>query len=270
VSFSLSISSMRPLDVATLTSLVSALPRFGKFSYFASVESTNALAAERLHTNDSFGISFVTESQTGGRGRAGRRWESPAGSGIYVSTILPAEIPGRSLPAVGFWASLAVRETCLRESRVALDLKWPNDLLLSGRKCVGILSQGRALARSSRVVVGVGINVQRPNHVPESIGQTASWLSDATGQALDRTRILATLLAIYEREFDRLLNQPQKIIEDWATVSKITGAQVAVKGLDGNLLHRGVVQEVAVDGALVLVTDAGVARVTLGDVDAIA
>ncbi len=258
---------MRPLDLATLTSLVSALPRFGKFSYFASVDSTNALAAERLHTNDNFGISFVTESQTGGRGRAGRRWESPPGSGIYCSTILPADIPNRSLPSVGFWASLAVREACLGESGVALDLKWPNDLLLSGRKCVGILSQGRALAHASRVVVGVGINVKRPELVPGSIAETAGWLSDATSGELDRTKILAALLSIYEREFDRLLNEPQKIIEDWTSVSKITGTRVAVKAIDGSILHEGAVQEIGSDGALVLRTVGGIARVTLGDVD---
>src|SRR5579864_8965965 len=114
---------MRLLDLATLTGLVSALPRFGRVSYFTSVGSTNALAVERLYHNDCLGISFVTESQTEGRGRAGRSWESPVGSGIYLSTILPAELPSRALPGVGFWAALAVREACLQEAGVALNLK---------------------------------------------------------------------------------------------------------------------------------------------------
>ncbi len=234
---------MRLLDLATLTSLVSALPRFGRVSYSASVDSTNAQAVERLYHNDSFGISFVTESQTQGRGRAGRAWESPAGSGLYVSTILPAELPGLALPGVGFWASLAVREACLRETQVALDLKWPNDLLWSGRKCVGILAQGRSLGNAARVVVGVGINVNRPAQVPDSIAGSAAWLSDAGSREFDRTALLAMLLSIYERDFDRLLTEPQGVIADWALVADLAGKEVSVKGVDGSVLHEGTVPE---------------------------
>ncbi len=260
---------MRLLDLATLTSLVSALPRFGKVSYFASVESTNAVAVDRLYTNDGFGISFVTESQTKGRGRVGRTWESPAGSGVYVSTILPAELPPGALPGVGFWASLAVREACLRETGVALDLKWPNDLLWDGRKCVGILSQGRSNGQASRVVVGVGINVNRPEEVAPQLERGAVWLSEAGGREFDRAAILATLLSIYERDFDRLMNEPTKVIADWALVANLAGKHVSVKATDGSQLHAGVVKAIAADGALLLQTDTGLQRITLGDVDAI-
>jgi BirA family transcriptional regulator, biotin operon repressor / biotin---[acetyl-CoA-carboxylase] ligase len=258
---------MRLLDLATLTSLVSALPRFGRFSYFDSVDSTNALAVERLYLDDSLGISFVTESQYKGRGRAGRTWESPAGSGIYLSTILPAELRSPSLPAVGFWASLAVREACLRETGIALDLKWPNDLLYSGRKCVGILAQSRSVAGAARVVLGVGINVNRPEVVPETIAHTATWLSDAGGHEYDRTALLATLLSTYERDFDRLEREPDIVIADWARVANLTGKKVSVKAIDGSVLHEGTVKQLDSDGALVLQAAAGVVRVTLGDVD---
>ena len=258
---------MRLLDLATLTSLVSALPRFGRFSYFASVDSTNALAVERLYLDDSLGISFVTESQDKGRGRAGRVWESPTGSGIYLSTILPAELRNTALPAVGFWASLAVREACLRETGIALDLKWPNDLLYAGRKCVGILAQSRSLAGAARVVLGVGINVNRPERVPETIAHSATWLSDAGGREFDRTTLLAALLSIYERDFDRLLGEPDNVIADWARVASLTGKHVSVKAIDGSLLHEGDVQGIDSDGALVLQTAAGPVRITLGDVD---
>jgi BirA family transcriptional regulator, biotin operon repressor / biotin---[acetyl-CoA-carboxylase] ligase len=259
---------MRLLDLATLTSLVSALPRFGKVSYYASVESTNAVAFDRLYTNDGLGISFVTESQTSGRGRAGRRWDSPALAGVYVSTILPAELPSQALPAVGFWASLAVREACLRETDIALELKWPNDLLWQGRKCVGILSQSRWDGESARVVVGVGINVNRPQSVSAEIAQTAIWLSEIGGREFDRTKILVTLLGIYERDFDRLAREPQNIIDDWARVASLQGKQVTVKSVEGATLHEGVVQAIGPDGAIVLRTSHGSERITLGDVDA--
>jgi len=209
----------------------------------------------------------VTESQDKGRGRAGRTWESPGGSGIYRSTILPAELRGTALPAVGCWASLAVREACLRETGLALDLKWPNDLLSAGRKCVGILAQSRSLAGAARVVLGVGINVNRPELAPEAIAQSAIWLSDTGGREFDRTVLLATLLSIYERDFDRLASEPDNIIADWARVANLSGKQVSVKAIDGSLLQEGTVKEIDADGALVLQTTAGVVRVTLGDVD---
>jgi BirA family transcriptional regulator, biotin operon repressor / biotin---[acetyl-CoA-carboxylase] ligase len=260
---------MRLLDLTTLTSLVSSLPRFGRVSYLAGVDSTNAVAVDRLYSNDSFGISFVTESQAQGRGRAGRSWFSPAGAGVYVSTILPADLRSQVLPAVGFWASLAVREACLKETGVALDLKWPNDLVWHDRKCVGILSQSRGGSDVSRVVVGVGINVNRPAEVAPEIAQRAVWLSEIEAKEFDRTRILATLLSIYERGFDRLVSSPDKVIDDWARVAKLEGSEVAVKATDGKLLHAGKVTSVAADGALVLQTEHGPACITLGDVDAL-
>ncbi len=261
---------MRPLDLATLTNLVSGLPRFGRVQYRASVGSTNTLAVDRLHSDDNLGISFVTETQTAGRGRAGRRWESPPGAGIYVSTILPAELGAEVLPALGFWASLAAREACLAVAGVALDPKWPNDLLWEGKKCVGILCEGRSVGQNSRVVVGVGINVNRPGSVPVAIGGIAAWLSDATGKELKREPLLATLLAIYEREFDRLCRAPREIIADWARVAKLQGRLVSVKSADGSVMHTGTVLGLDPDGALLLETASGTARVTLGDVDAIA
>lgn len=258
---------MRLLDLTTLTGLVSALPRFGRVSYFTSVASTNTVAVERLYHNDSLGISFVTESQTQGRGRAGRSWESPAGSGLYLSTILPAELPARVLAGVGFWAALCAREGCLRVTEITLDLKWPNDLLWSGRKCVGILAQGRSMADAARVVLGVGINVNRPQPVPDSIAGSSVWLSEVGGHEFDRTALLATLLSIYERDFDRLLGAPENVIADWARVANLNGKRVSVKAVDGGVLHEGTVLEVASDGALVLDAPEGTVRVTLGDVD---
>ncbi|MBV8263545.1 MAG: biotin--[acetyl-CoA-carboxylase] ligase [Candidatus Eremiobacteraeota bacterium] len=263
-------SSMRLLDVATLTSLVSALPRFGRFSYSLSVGSTNAQGLERLYHNDSLGISFVTESQTEGHGRAGRAWESPAGSGIYVSTILPAELRASALASVGFWASLAVRQACLESDGVTLELKWPNDLLWHDRKCVGILAQSRSAGGAARFVVGVGINVNRPHQVPDSIAATACWLSDAAARELDRTALLGRLLAIYEQTFDRLLDSPKDIIVQWSEIAALDGKRVAVKAVDGSLLHEGVIVEVSADGALRLRTASGeLVRVMLGDVDAL-
>src|SRR5437588_2796726 len=132
------------IDEAALVSAIRGLPRFGSVRYSVGTDSTQLLALDVLHRLDALGISFVTESQDAGRGRAGRQWSSPAASGLLFSTILPVEMRAPSLPAVGFWSSLAVADAVSRVCGVTLALKWPNDLLLDGIKCAGILTEGRS------------------------------------------------------------------------------------------------------------------------------
>lgn len=258
---------MRPLDIASLRSRISELPRFGRVEYFASVGSTNALALERLYSNDSLGISFVTESQTEGRGRAGRAWVSPPRAGLLGTTILPSELDPQPLVAVGFWTALAVRQAVADTAGLQLDMKWPNDLLLGGRKCAGILAQGRSRAQSSRVAVGVGVNVHRPPHVPQEISATAAWLEDASAGPVDRTALLAALLAAYERSYDLLLADPAGILARWSELAALDGKYVAVKALDGSTLHEGIVRGLDHEGSLILQTASGERVVRLGDVD---
>ncbi|MBC5805038.1 MAG: biotin--[acetyl-CoA-carboxylase] ligase [Candidatus Eremiobacter antarcticus] len=253
--------------MASIADQVSKLPRFGRIEYFLSVASTNALALQRLSTdNDCLCISFVTESQENGRGRSGRKWLSPPASGLLVSTILPGDLPSRTLPAIGFWSALAVRAACLAATGITLELKWPNDLLLEGRKCVGILSQGRSAGGASRVVVGVGINVNRPAAVPPEISETASWLSEKRGE-VDRNALLAALLGTYERRFEALLQRPEAVIEAWARLAQLNGKTVSIRSTDQDAARTGTVKEIASDGALILEVDGKIARVTLGDVD---
>ena len=258
---------MRPLDMVLLGSRILQFPRFNRVEYFTSIGSTNAVAVERLYHNDCFGISFVTESQTEGRGRAGRSWVSPPGAGLLASTILPSELPPKALPAVGFWAALAVRAAVQAQTGLRLELKWPNDLLLAGLKCVGILAQGRARAQSSRVVVGVGVNVNRPEAVPAKIGASAAWLSDPQRAPVDRTALLEKLLARYEQTYDGLLSAPKRIIDEWAAAAALTSKQIVVRALDGSVLHEGIVRALDDEGSLILQTAAGERTVRLGDVE---
>ena len=163
------------LDEAAVASLADRLARFGRVRYSVSVDSTNARALESIHAYDALGISFVTEYQASGRGRAGRAWGSPPAAGLLCSTILPTEVPPAVLPAVGFWASLAARSAVLSVCGVQTALKWPNDLLFDAKKCAGILCEAKSSGDVSRVVVGVGINVNRPDGVPDELDAVAAW-----------------------------------------------------------------------------------------------
>lgn len=168
---------------------------------------------------------------------------------------------------MGFWAALAVRESVSNVCAVTLALKWPNDLLFGDRKCVGILSEGRSTGPVTRVVLGVGINANRPAEVPEEISRGAAWLSDATGQAVDRTVLLGELLKTYEDRFDDLLARPAEVIDAWRRLAGLEGKRASVKAPHGGLLHEGVIREVTAEGALVLETPGGAVTITLGDVD---
>jgi BirA family biotin operon repressor/biotin-[acetyl-CoA-carboxylase] ligase len=255
------------IDEAALDASIRVLPRFGSVRYSVGVDSTNARALDVLHRLDSLGISFVTESQDKGRGRAGRSWISPPAAGLYLSTILPAELRGASLGAVGFWAALAVEKSVSNVCPITLALKWPNDLLLGDRKCVGILSEGRSNGVVTRVVLGVGINVNRPEHVPYDISNSAAWLSDATGEAIDRTALLAAILKTYEERFDDLMSRPGEVIAAWRERAGLEGKHAKVKAPNGGLLHEGVIRDLTPEGALLLDTPGGMVTITLGDVD---
>src|ERR1700737_4141982 len=118
------------IDEAVLRAGVRRLPHFGRIRYLVSVDSPNARALEVIHEKDALGISIVSESQDKGRGRAGRRWVSPAAAGIYCTTILPVEVGNRMLPAVGFWAALAAASAISNHIGRPPELKWPNARLV--------------------------------------------------------------------------------------------------------------------------------------------
>lgn len=255
------------IDEDALESGIRDLPRFGIVRYSVGTDSTQSRALDVLHDLDARGISFVTESQDIGRGRAARRWTSPIASGLLFSTILPADLSTTSLPAAGFWSALAVARAVASVCGVTLDMKWPNDLLLGARKCAGILCEGRSEGSSTRVVVGVGLNVNRPSAVPDQLPPNAAWLSDAVGTAIDRTALLVDVLRRYEESFDALLTRPAEVIDDWKTRSGLIGRIVKVKALDSSVLDEGEVLDVAPDGSLILKTSRGRVPVMLGDVD---
>jgi BirA family biotin operon repressor/biotin-[acetyl-CoA-carboxylase] ligase len=255
------------IDEDALESGICDLPRFGVVRYSVGTDSTQSRALDVLHDLDAGGISFVTESQDVGRGRATRRWTSPIASGLLFSTILPADLSAASLPAVGFWSSLAIVHAAMSVCSVTLDMKWPNDLMLHSRKCAGILCEGRSEGSITRVAVGVGLNVNRPSAMPDEIASSAAWLSDEVGFAVDRTALLVAALRRYEETFDCLLTRPAEVIADWKARSGLIGHAVSVKALDGSTLHEGDVLDIGSDGSLVLQTSRGPVSVMLGDVD---
>lgn len=136
-----------------------------------------------------FGSVAGAEEQTAGQGRYGRAWHSEAGSGLYVSIVLPKPEHPSVVPMVTLALGLAAVEAILKATDLACDLRWPNDLLLESKKCGGILTQLEGPA----IIAGIGINVNQSEFPPE-LSPLATSLRIASGRQHSRERLLVELL----------------------------------------------------------------------------
>ena len=144
----------------------------------------------------------VTDSQTGGRGRLGRRWEAPAGSSLLVSVLLHPP-PERARPELSLVAALAAAETVESATSLSAQVKWPNDVMLNRRKVAGILSE----LSEGTVVVGIGMNVnQRREELPADTPTEAGSLRTLTGVTYERAALLGSLLDRLERDYGTWLD----------------------------------------------------------------
>jgi BirA family biotin operon repressor/biotin-[acetyl-CoA-carboxylase] ligase len=147
---------------------------------------------------------FLAEEQTAGRGRGANSWQSPRSTGIYCSVVLRPALPPSEVLVLSLAAGLAVRAAIEQvDSRVIADLKWPNDVLIGGKKVCGILTEMNAEATRVRyIVVGVGINVNQASF-PKDLPATSLRL--VTGSEWSRVELVAALLKSLDREYRQLL-----------------------------------------------------------------
>ncbi|MDX1531042.1 MAG: biotin--[acetyl-CoA-carboxylase] ligase, partial [Rhodothermales bacterium] len=170
--------------------------RFGRPARgFRSLPSTNAEALTWAADGAAEGALVVAEAQTAGRGRLGRTWEAAPGRNLLVSLVLRPALPPERLGLVPLAAGLAVAEAV--EAAVpplCPRLKWPNDLLLGGRKACGVLLEGRTGGRApSAVALGIGLNVNQ-TAFPDALAERATSLHLEAGRPVERAALLAALL----------------------------------------------------------------------------
>lgn len=172
-----------------------------------TVDSTNRYARQI----EGDGVLVISEEQTGGRGRLGRHWTSPAGEGLWFSLVLRPELDPMQAAAVTQIAASAVWQGIMEVTGIEAEIKWPNDILIGGRKVCGILTEMNAeLGAIERLVVGIGINVNLPT-LPEELRETATSLLLETGRPWSRKAILSAVIRAFETDFrayvaDGLLN----------------------------------------------------------------
>lgn len=215
--------------------------------------STNTRAIELAESDAPEGTIVVAEEQTGGRGRLGRAWHSPRGLGIWSSIVLRPQIPLPKASGLSLLAALAFAHSAERELGLQVDLKWPNDGLIDGRKVLGILTE--VSAETDRVyyaVCGTGINVSHSSSdFPESLRHHAISLAMACGHSVDRLGFYRTFLLEFEslyRGFRREGISPY--LDDYRRRSILLGREVTVRQGHAVIIGRAV----AIDdnGALVV------------------
>lgn len=172
--------------------------------HFYKIGSTNTAAMAAAADGAPEGTVFLAEEQTAGRGRGSNSWESPRSTGIYCSVILRPQVPPSDVLTLSLAMGLAVRSAIQQiDSRVNADLKWPNDLLIEGKKVCGILAEMNSEATRVRfIVVGIGINVNQASF-PKELAATSLRL--VTGSEWSRVELAGALLKSLDREYRMLL-----------------------------------------------------------------
>jgi BirA family biotin operon repressor/biotin-[acetyl-CoA-carboxylase] ligase len=172
------------------------LGRFGRVYRYAEVtRSTQQMLGE----DSAEGAVAVTEEQTEGRGRLGRRWEAAAGSSILVSVLLVPPVEPPRLPELSLVAGGAVAQAIAEITGIEPAIKFPNDLLIGMRKVAGILAE----SSEGRVVLGIGVNVnQTAQELPADTLTPPTSLRVVLGEPVDRARLLAAILLHLERDYD--------------------------------------------------------------------
>jgi len=178
-------------------------------SYFATLDSTMLEAARLAEAGCAHGTVVIADEQTAGQGRHGRRWHSEPGAGLYASIVLRPDLRPDSLPVLTLALGLAAADAIAGTSGLKCDLRWPNDVMLEGRKVAGILVQ----LLDSVAIAGIGINV---NHVafPTEIAGEATSLKIVSNRLYSREQLLVRLLEAVERNCGVLAGEDgrQKIL----------------------------------------------------------
>jgi BirA family biotin operon repressor/biotin-[acetyl-CoA-carboxylase] ligase len=236
---------------------------FGRvIRYFDQVESTNTVAHSLVAEGAAEGTLVIAEHQTTGRGRMGRVWHSPKGKGLWMSLILKPRIPLQFAPQLTLLVAVALCRTIRQLTALSVGIKWPNDLLIEGKKVSGILLESSAdEEKLQHVIAGIGISVNlEPDDFPEELRNVASSLKIQVGHKLDRAELLCQFLLELETLYELYQEQgfaPIKLLWEALTVS--LGSPVRQPGPNG--LTEGIAEGIDDSGALtVRLADGSVVR----------
>lgn len=241
---------------------------FGEpLQHYELVGSTNEVAIKWAREDAPHGAVVTAESQTHGRGRRGRSWSSPAGKGLYLSLVLRPDLAPAHVPQLTILAALAVARTVEQFSGLQADTKWPNDVLLNGRKIAGVLCEAEWKdGRLGFAVVGIGLNVNfRAEDLPERVLFPATSLLIETREHRLISEVKPVLLAQTEQLYSLFTNGGwDELRAEYSRRCASIGQPVTVVNEASE--YSGVARGIDESGLLIVQTTDGVRSVIAGDV----
>lgn len=240
----------------------------GRYLFFShEVGSTNDWAKELAELGAPEGTVAIAETQTAGRGRLSRKWHSPKG-GLWFSILLKPKLKPMETVKLVFLAGSAVAETLRDLYALKVETKWPNDVLVDGRKVCGILSEMKTVGEKvAYAIIGVGVNANfdADRMFPAELRETATSLETLLGRKVVLEELFRTLLEKMDNLYELFLKSGfNQILEKWKGFASFLSCEVEV--LTGSEKMEGLAVDVDGDGALVLkLKDGSLKRVFVGD-----
>lgn len=235
---------------------------------FQETNSTNDLADRLARDGVEEGTVVFAEKQSRGRGRMGRLWASPPGLGLWFSVILRPRLTPQAATQLTIAAATAARRAIQRITGLEPDIKWPNDLLLDGRKTAGILTEmGAELDKIKYLIIGIGVNVNLTEaDFPQELRRVATSLRTTLGRPIHRPELAAQLLRELDEDYARVTSGHfDSVAEEWSRHCRTLGQRVAI--LQGDRRLEGRAEGLDHDGALLLRNARGrLERIIGGDV----
>ncbi|MBM7703333.1 biotin--[acetyl-CoA-carboxylase] ligase [Metabacillus iocasae] len=227
--------------------------------YEEVVESTQKIAHRLAQEGVQEGTVVVAEEQTSGRGRLDRVWHSPKGTGVWMSIILRPTVPPQNAPQLTLLTAVAVVQAIQEVTGISPQIKWPNDILIEGKKAVGILTEMQADAdRIHSVIIGIGINVnQQQQDFSDAIKDIATSLAAETGELINRATLMQTIFLKIESLYEEYLKNGFGLIKVlWETYAISIGKRIIARTLRGSI--EGWAKGITEDGVLLVEDDLGV------------
>jgi BirA family biotin operon repressor/biotin-[acetyl-CoA-carboxylase] ligase len=231
--------------------------------FFETIGSTNDEARRLTELGAAEGTIVAADEQTAGRGRFDRVWEAPPGSGLLISVIFRPTLPPDRVQRLVMACGLSIAEACEALADVQVDVKWPNDLQIGGRKVCGILPESAMIgSRFEWVIVGMGINVAQKFKASNPLADTATSLQMETAQPVDRAQLLGKIMQRLNLWHNQI--EEPSLLQAWIDRCIILGRQVEVRA--GDTVIRGKAEAIDETGALLIRDDANdLRRVTVGE-----
>lgn len=231
--------------------------------YVTQTASTQDVARAEAERDAPEGTAVLAEEQTGGRGRLGRPWVSPAGKNLYLTLVMRP--PARHLRILSIVAPLAVAEALEGATRLTCRVKWPNDVLVGGRKIAGVLTETTLAGGAVKyALVGMGVNVNLDVGAVPEIADTATSVRRELGRDVSREEVLAALLNTFEARYSDA-QEGDAAFRAWRSRLETLGQRV--RATLGERVEEGIAEDVDAQGSLLIRRDDGsLATVEAGDV----